>query len=96
MCAAVASNLFDQSLLEIVQKNLKRAERDNDLIYHHDVPAGSALPPIAAANLVSSVPPAGLNDPVSLIGSKHIFGDLVGWGAKEAISQFLHCSLLSQ
>ncbi|KAF9468112.1 BRO1-like domain-containing protein [Collybia nuda] len=75
-----------QSLLEVVQKNLKRAERDNDLIYHHDVPATSTLPAIAAANLVTSIPPPGLVDPVALVGPKPIFGDLVGWGAKEAIS----------
>ncbi|RDB25545.1 pH-response regulator protein palA/RIM20 [Hypsizygus marmoreus] len=76
-----------QSLLEIVQKNLSRAERDNDLIYHHDVPASSALAPIPPTNLVSPTLPAGLADPASLIGSgRIIFGDLVGWGAKEAIN----------
>ncbi|KAG5651345.1 hypothetical protein H0H81_009008 [Sphagnurus paluster] len=76
-----------QSLLEFVQKNLSRAERDNDLIYHHDVPASSALTPIAPANLVSSTIPAGLSDPSTLIGNgRMIFGELVGWGAKEAIN----------
>ncbi|KAG6872669.1 hypothetical protein C0995_007778 [Termitomyces sp. Mi166 len=75
-----------QSLLEIVQKNLSRAERDNDLIYHQDVPASSALVAIAQTNLVSSTVPSGLTDPTSLIGNgRLIFGELVGWGAKEAI-----------
>jgi programmed cell death 6-interacting protein len=86
-----------QSLLEIVQKNLKRAERDNDLIYHHDVPAASALPPIAPANLVTSTPPPGFLDPVALIGpNRMIFGDLVGWGAKEAISALPVLSLVQK
>ncbi|KAF8071744.1 BRO1-like domain-containing protein [Lyophyllum atratum] len=76
-----------QSLLEIVQKNLARAERDNDLIYHHDVPASSALGPIPPTNLVSSTIHVGLTDPTSLIGSgRMIFSELVGWGAKEAIN----------
>ncbi|KAG6909867.1 hypothetical protein DXG01_014903 [Tephrocybe rancida] len=75
-----------QSLLEIVQKNLSRAERDNDLIYHHDVPASSALIAIAQTNLVSPILPAGLSDPTTLIGKgRLIFGELVGWGVKEAI-----------
>ncbi|KAG5647384.1 hypothetical protein DXG03_000454 [Asterophora parasitica] len=76
-----------QSLLEVVQKNLARAERDNDLIYHKDVPASSALSPIVQTNLVSSTIPAALSDPTSLIGNaRAIFGELVGWGAKEAIN----------
>ncbi|KAG6814606.1 hypothetical protein H0H92_000135 [Tricholoma furcatifolium] len=76
-----------QSLLETVQKNLGRAERDNDLIYHQDVPASSALAPITQTNLVSSTVPSGLSDPTSVVGNtKLIFGDLVGWGAKEAIN----------
>ncbi|KAG6816889.1 hypothetical protein H0H87_002009 [Tephrocybe sp. NHM501043] len=76
-----------QSLLEVVQKNLSRAERDNDLIYHHDVPTFSALVPIAETNLVSSTVPAGLSEPTSIIGNgRLIFGELVGWGAKEAIN----------
>ncbi|GLB40217.1 putative BRO1-like domain containing protein [Lyophyllum shimeji] len=76
-----------QSLLEVVQKNLARAERDNDLIYHHDVPASSALAPIPQANLVSSTIPAGLSDPTSVVGNgRMIFGELLSWGAKEAIN----------
>ncbi|KAG5728797.1 hypothetical protein E4T56_gene6254 [Termitomyces sp. T112] len=76
-----------QSLLEIIQKNLSRAERDNDLIYHHDVPASPALIAIAQTNLVSSMVPSTLSDLTTLIGSgRLIFGELVGWGAKEAIN----------
>ncbi|KAG6879119.1 hypothetical protein C0992_005096 [Termitomyces sp. T32_za158] len=76
-----------QSLLETVQKSLSRAERDNDLIYHHDVPAASSLIGIAQTNLVSSTVPSALSDPTSLIGNgRLIFGELVGWGTKEAIN----------
>lgn len=87
-----------QSLLEIVQQNLVRAERDNDLIYHYDVPAASALTPITHTNLVTSTLPMGLSDPAALIGrGRIIFGELVGWGAKEAISmyRFTHCLRMS-
>lgn len=76
-----------QSLLETVRKSLTRAQRDNDLIYHQDVPAASALPAIQQTNLAAATIPAGLLNPASILGSKRpIFGDLVGWGAREAIN----------
>ena len=74
--------------MDAIQKNLTRAERDNDLIYHHEVPAASALSPITQTNLVASTMPSGLSDPIGLLkGSRVILGGLVGWGAKEAISK---------
>lgn len=82
--------LFDisfQSLLDVVQKNLARAERDNDLIYHQNVPAPSGIPAIQEVSMVQSIVPPGLRDPKSVIGDDGIiFGEMLGWGAREAIS----------
>lgn len=65
-----------------------RAERDNDLIYHQDVPAVSALPLIQGAELAKVTVPPGLLDLESLIRNDGvIFGELPGWGAQEAISE---------
>ncbi|KAF8349083.1 BRO1-like domain-containing protein [Amanita rubescens] len=76
-----------QSLLDTLQKALKRAERDNDLIFHHDIPAISQLPPIKSAPLVSSTVPPGLSNPAAVLGNEPpLFASLLGWGAREAIN----------
>ncbi|KAF8149996.1 BRO1-like domain-containing protein [Crassisporium funariophilum] len=76
-----------QSLLETVRNSEVRAQRDNDLIYHHDVPSPSALPAIQATRLVSPTVPKALINPASVLGNRHpLFGELVGWGAREAIN----------
>jgi programmed cell death 6-interacting protein len=81
-----------QSLLDIVQKNLARAERDNDLIYHQDIPAPSGISVIQEVSMVQSIIPPGLQDPRSIIGNESmIFGEMLGWGAREAISGLSDC-----
>lgn len=76
-----------KSLLDVVQKNLSRAERDNDLIYHQNVPAPSGIPAIQEVSMVQSIIPPGLRDPKSVIGDDSIiFGEMLGWGAREAIN----------
>lgn len=76
-----------QSLMDTLQKGLTRAERDNDLIYHHDVPAISILPPIKPASLVSATIPPGLTNPAIVLGNEPpLFESLLGWGASEAIN----------
>jgi programmed cell death 6-interacting protein len=80
-----------QSLLDNIQKDITRAERDNDLIYHQDVPPSTALPPIQDVNMVNSVVPAGLkNLDVALGNEPMIFGELPSWAAREAISDYLY------
>jgi len=75
-----------------VQKTHGRAERDNDLIYHHDVPAASALDAIHETCMVKSTVLPGLADPQSAMGDeKMLFGDLLGWGARQAISTNQNC-----
>ncbi|KAI1796839.1 pH-response regulator [Ganoderma leucocontextum] len=75
-----------KSLLDIVQKNISRAERDNDLIYHQDVPPTSALPAIQEVSMVQPLTEPGLQDPKAVIGTDGvIFGELLGWGARLAI-----------
>lgn len=71
-----------------MQKNIARAERDNDLIYHQDVPAASALAAIPEAAVAQIVVPPALKNPQSAIGSDSvIFSELPSWGAGEAISE---------
>ena len=82
--------VFLQSLLDVVQKNIIRAERDNDLIYHQDVPPASALPAIAEVAMAQPIVDPGLQDPKVVVGSEAvIFGELLGWGARVAIGILL-------
>ncbi|KAI0671768.1 BRO1-domain-containing protein [Trametes maxima] len=75
-----------KSLLDIVQKNVTRAERDNDLIYHKDVPPAPALPAISEVAMAQPVVEPGLQDPKIVVGRDAvIFGELMGWGARLAI-----------
>ncbi|KAI0264511.1 BRO1-domain-containing protein [Gloeopeniophorella convolvens] len=75
-----------KSLLEIVDSNLVRAQRDNDLIYHQDVPPVSSLPVIQPASMAESTVPPGLLEPRKILGSNSlIFGELLSWGAQTAI-----------
>ncbi|KAF8206432.1 BRO1-like domain-containing protein [Mycena galopus ATCC 62051] len=76
-----------QSLLDTVQKDFARAERDNDLIYHDDIPAASALPPIAPSAIAKLTVVPGLLNPESVVGPEGpIFAQMIGWGAQEAIN----------
>ncbi|KAF8992832.1 ALIX V-shaped domain binding to HIV-domain-containing protein [Cyathus striatus] len=76
-----------KSLLDKLEKDIQRSERDNDLIYHQDVPAPSALQTFQPALLVSAAIPPGLTNPASVLGDlPSLFGELVGWGTREAIN----------
>ncbi|KIJ62786.1 hypothetical protein HYDPIDRAFT_182503 [Hydnomerulius pinastri MD-312] len=78
-----------KSLLDVLQKNLARAERDNDLIYHQDVPPSSAIAPVQEVVVVQSNVPSGLSDPKSVVGNDNLlFGDMLGWGAREAVNLY--------
>lgn len=70
-----------------MQKNLARAQRDNDLIYHQDVPASTAIDAIQEVVMVKINIPQSLSNPRSAIGNDSIFfEDMLGWGAREAVS----------
>ena len=76
-------------MIDTLEKNYSRAERDNDLIYHHDIPPFSSLPTIQEISMVQSNVPPGLQDPRTAIGNEGvIFGDLVGWGARVAVGEY--------
>ncbi|KAK7033123.1 pH-response regulator protein palA/RIM20 [Favolaschia claudopus] len=76
-----------QSLLDTLQKDYARAERDNDLIYHDDIPSASALPPIQHSAIAKLTVVPGLINPDSVIGTDGpIFTELISWGAQEAIN----------
>ena len=88
--SGLAQAVFEdiKSLLDIVEKNLKRAERDNDLIYHEDVPPASALASIPPTSMVRLTVPTGLEDPKAALGKQRgLFSDLLSWGARVAIGQ---------
>ena len=79
-----------QSLLSTVESDIKRAERDNDLIYHQVPPSLTSLQPILAASMVKSDVPSTLTDPQGVIrGEAVIFGELLAWGARKAIGSYL-------
>ncbi|KAJ7364036.1 BRO1-like domain-containing protein [Mycena albidolilacea] len=76
-----------QSLLDTVQKDYARSERDNDLIYHDDIPAVSALPVIPHSAIAKPTVVPGLLNPESVVGPEGpIFAEMIGWGAQEAIN----------
>ncbi|ESK88786.1 ph-response regulator protein pala rim20 [Moniliophthora roreri MCA 2997] len=76
-----------QAFLEAVQKDVTRAERDNDLIYHQDVPTSSALPQIAHATVAQITVPKELVNPNEILANENmLFSELLGWGAREAIN----------
>ena len=78
-----------QSLLDIVQKNIARAERDNDLIYHQEVPDASGLPPVKGAMMCAINIPSGLSSPSTMVDNDGmLFAELLGWGAREAMTEF--------
>ena len=75
-----------QSLLSAVESDIKRAERDNDLIYHHVPPSLASLQPILPAPMVKSDVTSSLTDPQSVIQREAvILGELLAWGARKAI-----------
>jgi programmed cell death 6-interacting protein len=77
-----------QSLLNTLQNNYTRSERDNNLIYHHEIPAASTLAPIQETSMVRSVVPPGLENPKAALGEESLmFDEMLGWGAREAISK---------
>ncbi|KAI9489347.1 ALIX V-shaped domain binding to HIV-domain-containing protein [Zychaea mexicana] len=63
--SAVVSDL--RSLQQIIQTNLARAEKDNDVIYLEAVPSPSALPAIQKSEMVKPVAPPEISDPVALM-----------------------------
>lgn len=79
-----------KSLLDVLQKNLARARRDNDLIYHKDIPPSSAIASIQDVIMAQSSLLSGLLDPKSMVGGGRVlFGELLGWGAREAVSELI-------
>ena len=63
-----------QGLKSHVTEQLRRAEKDNDVIYLLPVPPKSELRSIDRANMVSAKPPKELADGISLLGANALFG----------------------
>jgi programmed cell death 6-interacting protein len=75
-------------LLDVVGKDLSRAQKDNDLIYHQEIPAAASLPLIKEVGMVQSVISEALTEPKTALGNDAvIFSELLGYGAKVAIGK---------
>lgn len=90
--AGVAKPAKDEvtKLRNDITKDLATASKDNDLIYHKDVPAPEALPKIAGIDLVKAAPIPELTQPSFLVGPSRespIFGDLLAHGARAAVGE---------
>ncbi|GJJ08702.1 hypothetical protein Clacol_002921 [Clathrus columnatus] len=85
----VAKSVSDdiKTLSVTVETSLKRADRDNDLIYHQVVPSATSLPAIAEIkDVVAAIIPPGLSDPKSIVDEGNvILAELSGWGVLKAI-----------
>lgn len=65
-------------------KELETARKDNDLIYHKDVPAATSLQAIPGAQAFPIPESVGLERPEKYVGSSLLFGDLLAYGARAA------------
>ncbi|KAH8826651.1 pH-response regulator [Flagelloscypha sp. PMI_526] len=74
-----------QSMLDMLKKEAISAERDNDLIYHKDVPPSSELESVSPADMAKPDVPAGLLHMNGYL-EKPLFRGLIGWGTREAIN----------
>ncbi|CCA73787.1 probable palA protein [Serendipita indica DSM 11827] len=82
--AAVVEDI--NTLSNWIEEQTAKSRRDNDYIYHQDVPPVSALEIIEPANLVNSAVLGGLRDPqTALNGDDALFSGLTSWGARTAI-----------
>lgn len=57
-----------------VQEDLKRAEKDNDMIYLMPVPPKPELKTLDRASMVTAKPPKEVSDPISLLGDRGELG----------------------
>ena len=74
--------------MDVLEKGISRAERDNDLIYHQDIPPFPSLPAIQGYDMVKSTVPAPLHNLKGLVAQDGVlFGDLLAWGAKVAVGE---------
>ncbi|CAE6379605.1 unnamed protein product [Rhizoctonia solani] len=89
----VAKAVIDdvKSLAKALDTNFSRAQKDNDLIYHQNVPPESTLESIAGVNMVNSVIDNKLKDPSLAIGNTDnaLFAGLVSHGVRTAIEVYV-------
>lgn len=90
---AVSSDLH--GLKTKVQDDLKRAEKDNDIIYLNPVPTKSELKTLERASMVKPNITKGVSDPISCLGDdgilgKPLFAKLVPYSIHVAASMYEH------
>ncbi|KAF5377377.1 hypothetical protein D9757_008033 [Collybiopsis confluens] len=85
--AKIFAALLNDIQAEMAKKETARAERDNDLIYHHDMPPTSSLPVIQPLIVAQPATPKELSNPHLLVATNEmLFSSLMGWGTREAIN----------
>lgn len=82
-----------ESLRKVIQTNVTRASKDNDLIYLEPVTSASNLPPIPGADMVKVMLPPQIANPIPLLRlepapalGNPLFRELVPYGVHIAIS----------
>ncbi|KAG8763567.1 pH-response regulator protein palA/rim20 [Ceratobasidium sp. 423] len=80
-----------KSLSKALETNFSRAQQDNDLIYHQNVPPESTLEPIVGVNMVNSIIDNKLKDPSLAIGNTDnaLFAGLVSYGVRMAVEVYV-------
>lgn len=77
----------NQTLQAVVLANLKRAEKDNDIIYLQAVPKPSALSPITKADMVKPTPLPDINS-ILPANELPLFSKLVPFAVHQAVSRY--------
>lgn len=80
-----------RALEESIERDLMRAERDNDLVYLESVPDATQLPPILRSDMVKPMIPTGVVDPAQRWSNSHerpLFEKLVPFAVHQAASVY--------
>lgn len=80
-----------RALEESIERDLIRAERDNDLVYLEPVPDATQLPPILRSDMVKPMIPTGVVDPAQRWSTSHerpMFEKLVPFAVHQAASVY--------
>lgn len=89
--ALIIISLPFQSLQAILASSLKRAIRDNDLVYIQAIPPTSQLARITPASMVKAVVPPSVDNSLDWLmheGGGALFSGLVPYGVHLALSEY--------
>lgn len=90
MCSSPLTRFYRQGLQDALAANLKRAIRDNDVIYVSPVPPPGQLAAIVPAGMVKTIVPPPIEDSSGWLGKQRdepLFAGLVPYGVHLALSE---------